>query len=128
MPQDRDRDADRAGPPRRPPGSHRRDGRGVPGRRAALAARAAVAVVLGTQILAMLLVGTYTRREPRVGGVPFFYWYSLMWLVIGALGMAASVWLLARFAAPSTAAGTAGAAGAAGADGPAGRDAHRSAR
>ncbi|WP_163548286.1 DUF3311 domain-containing protein [Candidatus Frankia nodulisporulans] len=65
----------------------------------ALAARIIVAAVLGAQIVALLLVGTYARRDPRLGGLPFFYWYTLLWLPVGAITMAACVWLLGRFPA-----------------------------
>jgi hypothetical protein len=73
----------------------------------ALVARMVVAAVLAVQIVAMLLVGTYARRGPRLWGIPFFYWYSLLWLAVGAVGMAGGVWLLGRFTAPPDAARTA---------------------
>jgi uncharacterized protein DUF3311 len=34
--------------------------------------------------VAMFLVPTYNRLSPELGGVPFFYWYQLLWIVIGA--------------------------------------------
>jgi Protein of unknown function (DUF3311) len=34
--------------------------------------------------VAMFLVPTYNRLGPELGGVPFFYWYQLLWIVIGA--------------------------------------------
>lgn len=27
----------------------------------------------------------YARREPELGGVPFFYWYQLGWVVLSAV-------------------------------------------
>ena len=27
---------------------------------------------------------SYNRIEPALGGVPFFYWYQLAWILIGA--------------------------------------------
>jgi hypothetical protein len=135
MPQDRNRDAADVGPAgdtgraRRSGGAHRRAGRGRTPRAsaaaagkhpwAALAARIAVTIILGAQILAMLLAGTYARRGPRLWGVPFFYWYSLLWLLMGAVGMAGCVWLLERFApqaSPTGATGTTGTTGTTGAD------------
>ncbi|MCK9896714.1 DUF3311 domain-containing protein [Frankia sp. AgB32] len=79
-------------------GHRRRGARRPADSRLAIAplARMATAVVLGCQIAAVLLVGTYARRGPRLWGVPFFYWYSLLWLLIGAVGMAGCVWLLSR--------------------------------
>ncbi len=34
--------------------------------------------------LAMLWVPSYNRIEPELGGIPFFYWYQLAWILIGA--------------------------------------------
>jgi len=33
---------------------------------------------------AMFWVGSYNRVEPEWGGIPFFYWYQLVWIAIGA--------------------------------------------
>jgi Protein of unknown function (DUF3311) len=27
----------------------------------------------------------YNRVDPTWGGVPFFYWYQLLWVIIGAV-------------------------------------------
>jgi hypothetical protein len=27
----------------------------------------------------------YNRVEPSLGGIPFFYWYQLLWVIIGAI-------------------------------------------
>jgi hypothetical protein len=32
----------------------------------------------------MLWVPSYNRLEPELGGVPFFYWYQLAWILLGA--------------------------------------------
>ena len=32
----------------------------------------------------MLWVGSYDRMEPALFGLPFFYWYQLLWVVLGA--------------------------------------------
>ena len=34
--------------------------------------------------VAMLWVPYYNRIEPELAGVPFFYWYQLLWIVLGA--------------------------------------------
>ncbi|HEV2098709.1 MAG TPA: DUF3311 domain-containing protein [Stellaceae bacterium] len=34
--------------------------------------------------LAMLWVSSYNRLEPEWGGIPFFYWYQLLWIPLGA--------------------------------------------
>ena len=37
--------------------------------------------------IAMMWVPFYNRIEPEIGGVPFFYWYQLVWIVLGAAVM-----------------------------------------
>ena len=34
---------------------------------------------------AMLWVPSYNRVEPELAGIPFFYWYQMLWIVLGAL-------------------------------------------
>ena len=34
--------------------------------------------------IAMLWVPSYNRVEPELGGIPFFYWYQLAWILIGS--------------------------------------------
>jgi hypothetical protein len=34
--------------------------------------------------IAMLWVSSYNSVEPMVAGIPFFYWYQLLWVLIGA--------------------------------------------
>jgi len=36
-------------------------------------------------VLVILWVPLYNRTEPVLGGVPFFYWYQLSWVLIGAV-------------------------------------------
>ena len=33
---------------------------------------------------AMLWVPSYNRIEPELAGIPFFYWYQLLWILLGA--------------------------------------------
>ena len=35
--------------------------------------------------IAMLWVPFYNSAEPILYGVPFFYWYQLLWIVLGAV-------------------------------------------
>jgi hypothetical protein len=42
-------------------------------------------VLLAIPIIALLLVGTYARDEPRLGGFPFFIWYQFLWVAITSL-------------------------------------------
>ena len=41
-------------------------------------------VLLAIPFIAALWVPSYNRIEPALGGVPFFYWYQLAWILIGA--------------------------------------------
>jgi len=34
--------------------------------------------------VSMLWVSSYDRVEPMVAGIPFFYWYQLLWILIAA--------------------------------------------
>ena len=34
--------------------------------------------------LAMMWVPSYNRIEPMIAGIPFFYWYQMAWIVLGA--------------------------------------------
>ena len=35
--------------------------------------------------VAMMWVPSYNRIQPELAGIPFFYWYQLLWIVLGAL-------------------------------------------
>ncbi|MGB8363554.1 MAG: DUF3311 domain-containing protein [Rhizomicrobium sp.] len=35
--------------------------------------------------IALLWVGSYNRVAPALWGIPFFYWYQLLWIPLGAL-------------------------------------------
>ena len=39
-------------------------------------------VLVAIPILALMFVGTYARKDPAIGGVPFFYWYQLLWVFL----------------------------------------------
>ncbi|MET8574602.1 DUF3311 domain-containing protein [Streptomyces sp. NPDC005012] len=54
--------------------------------------RVVIAVCLIAPFVAMLWVGSYARIEPILMGVPFFYWYQMLWVLIStALTMVAYV-------------------------------------
>jgi uncharacterized RDD family membrane protein YckC len=52
------------------------------------------AVLLGSAFVALLWVPTYAKLTPDLGGIPFFYWYSLAWLFINAICQAIAYLLL----------------------------------
>lgn len=53
-----------------------------------------IAALLGSQFIGLLWVSSYAKVAPQLGGFPFFYWYSLLWLLIGAVEMAIAHLLL----------------------------------
>ena len=44
-----------------------------------------VHLLLFVPYIAVLWVPSYNTIEPRLAGIPFFYWYQLMWIPLGAL-------------------------------------------
>jgi hypothetical protein len=52
------------------------------------------AVLLGSAFVALLWVPSYAHLTPDFEGIPFFYWYSLLWLVINACCQAIAYQLL----------------------------------
>jgi uncharacterized RDD family membrane protein YckC len=44
-----------------------------------------VAVLLLAAFVGLLWVPSYAHLTPTLGGFPFFYWYSLLWLVVNAI-------------------------------------------
>ncbi|MGW1885113.1 DUF3311 domain-containing protein [Streptomyces sp. NPDC001970] len=54
--------------------------------------RTVVALCLIAPFVAMLWVGSYAKVEPTFAGIPFFYWYQMLWVVVStALTMVAYV-------------------------------------
>ncbi|MBV9694127.1 MAG: DUF3311 domain-containing protein, partial [Alphaproteobacteria bacterium] len=45
----------------------------------------AVNLLLLLPFAALLWVPSYNRIEPEVAGVPFFYWYQLLWIALGVV-------------------------------------------
>jgi hypothetical protein len=35
----------------------------------------------------MMWVPSYNRIEPELAGIPFFYWYQMLWIVLGVAVM-----------------------------------------
>lgn len=58
-------------------------GGGAPPRLAEAPGRyVAAAVLLLAAFVGLLWVPSYAHLTPSLGGIPFFYWYSLLWLVV----------------------------------------------
>ncbi|MFJ9704210.1 DUF3311 domain-containing protein [Streptomyces sp. NPDC101234] len=52
--------------------------------------RVVIALCLIAPFVAMLWVGSYARTDPVFIGIPFFYWYQMLWVLIStALTMTA---------------------------------------
>jgi len=47
-------------------------------------------------IVVVLWVPSYTKSEPAFGGMPFFYWYQLMWVPLSAVFTTSAYLLLRR--------------------------------
>lgn len=47
-------------------------------------ARVVIGVCLLAPFVAMLWVGSYARTDPAFIGIPFFYWYQMLWVLISA--------------------------------------------
>ncbi|MGI5137122.1 MULTISPECIES: DUF3311 domain-containing protein [unclassified Streptomyces] len=52
--------------------------------------RVVIALCLVAPFVAMLWVGSYAKTDPAFIGIPFFYWYQMLWVLIStALTMTA---------------------------------------
>ncbi len=53
-----------------------------------------VSVLTLIPFIALMDVPSYSVTSPRFGGLPFFYWYQIMWLFIASVlfGFAALIW------------------------------------
>ncbi|WP_405882380.1 DUF3311 domain-containing protein [Streptomyces sp. NBC_01136] len=52
--------------------------------------RGVIALCLLAPFIAMLWVGSYAKTDPAFIGIPFFYWYQMLWVLIStALTMTA---------------------------------------
>ncbi|MEY9871824.1 membrane protein implicated in regulation of membrane protease activity [Streptacidiphilus sp. MAP12-33] len=47
--------------------------------------RVVCAVLLAAPFVALLWVGSYATLTPTFVGIPFFYWYQLLWVILSAL-------------------------------------------
>ena len=47
--------------------------------------RAGLIFLLLLPYAAMLSVPLYNRAVPAIAGIPFFYWYQLLWIPLGSL-------------------------------------------
>ncbi len=53
-------------------------------------------ILLAVAIVVPLLVPTYAQADPPLGGLPFFYWYQMLWVPIDAALIGICYLLLTR--------------------------------
>jgi len=46
-----------------------------------------VHLLLLAPFVGILWVPFYNRVDPEIAGIPFFYWYQLLWIFLGALAL-----------------------------------------
>ncbi|WP_268220727.1 DUF3311 domain-containing protein [Streptomyces sp. EMB24] len=47
--------------------------------------RVVIGLCLLAPFVAMLWVGSYAKTDPVVIGIPFFYWYQMLWVLISTV-------------------------------------------
>ncbi|MGW1464816.1 DUF3311 domain-containing protein [Streptomyces sp. NPDC002308] len=57
-------------------------------------ARVVIAICLAAPFVALLWVGSYAKVDPTFIGIPFFYWYQMLWVVVstGLTMLAYTLW------------------------------------
>ena len=58
--------------------------------------RVLIALCLAAPFVAMLWVSSYDSVEPRLIGIPFFYWYQMLWVPLSTLLTCVAYVLLRR--------------------------------
>jgi hypothetical protein len=53
-------------------------------------------ILLAVAIVVPLFVPAYSLDEPRLGGMPFFYWYQMTWIPVTACLVGTSYWLVTK--------------------------------
>jgi hypothetical protein len=61
-------------------------------------------ICLAIPVIALLWVSSYAKEDPKLGGVPFFFWYQFLWVFLcaGLTYTAHRLVLAARSAGPGT--------------------------
>jgi hypothetical protein len=61
-------------------------------------------ICLAIPVVALLWVSSYAKEDPKLGGVPFFFWYQFLWVFLcaGLTYTAHRLVLAARTAGPGT--------------------------
>jgi hypothetical protein len=56
----------------------------------------AAGVLLAVAVIIPLIPPAYSFAEPRWAGIPFFYWYQMLWVPITAGLVGISYWLVTK--------------------------------
>ena len=56
-----------------------------------------IAALLAAPVVALMWVSSYAKEEPRLFGVPFFYWYQFVWVFLCAITTSTAYRLLMGF-------------------------------
>ncbi|MFF2651280.1 DUF3311 domain-containing protein [Streptomyces sp. NPDC058045] len=78
--------------------------------------RVVIALCLIAPFVALLQVSTYAKIDPTFIGIPFFYWYQMLWVVISTALTMTAYKLWRRDERARAAAATSTAAGGKGGD------------
>jgi len=57
----------------------------------------AVAILTLIPFVALAAVPTYVTTKPEISGLPFFYWYQLMWLFLAAALFGTAAYLYNKY-------------------------------
>jgi uncharacterized membrane protein len=71
--------------------------------------RVVIGLCLFVPFVALLWVSSYSRIEPTFIGMPFFYWYQMMWVLLSAVLTTTAYKLVKRDKAQRRARGEGGA-------------------
>jgi hypothetical protein len=58
--------------------------------------RVLAGIALAVPVVALLWVSSYAKLTPKLLGMPFFYWYQILWIPVSALFTGAAYLLLVR--------------------------------
>ena len=42
----------------------------------------AAGICLAIPVIALMWVSSYNKVDPKLGGVPFFFWYQFLWVIL----------------------------------------------
>lgn len=56
----------------------------------------AAGVLIAIAIVMPLCVPLYAHMNPTLGGIPFFYWYQMMWVILDAILVSISYFIVKK--------------------------------